>query len=147
MHQGLGVLPGTRTDANAHHALRITGPADPVRPPAVKEDPQAVAHPGGCPLRRGGTAQVFLHVGPNIPFRGRLYYCAGENEVIVNRNDDAACFQSAAEAIIAMFMDAETVPGPGPAEMVQASRLLECLVRGGSDGEPRDLAHVGPGGQ
>lgn len=81
-------------------------------------------------------SRVFLHVGPNLPFRGRLYYCAPDCEVIVNRNDDAACFENAACALMALFTGQDTPAGPGVEEMSEASRLLACIVRGGSDGRP-----------
>ena len=79
--------------------------------------------------------RIFLYVGTDIPFRGRLYYCAGDQEIIANQADDWACFENAATALIDLFAGRSMVSGPGLGEMNQATRLIEVMLRGGSDGK------------
>lgn len=92
----------------------------------------------GMVILEDGT-QVMLHVSARLPFRGRLYYCAGESEVIVNRNDDAACFQNAAKALVALFTDPDNIPGPDAQTMRKASSLLGYIVQGGKDGDEKPV--------
>lgn len=83
--------------------------------------------------------RVFLYVGEDIPFRGRLYYCNPDSDVIVNDNDDSACFISSARAIEALMFGLD-VPDPGPERMLEAARLIDVMVKGGTDGPPVSFA-------
>ena len=96
-------------------------------------------HGTGMAILEDGT-QILLHVSAELPFRGRLYYCAGESEVIVNRGDDAACFQSAAKALIALFTAPDNIPGPDARTMREASSLLAYIVQGGRDGVEKPVS-------
>ena len=81
------------------------------------------------------NTRVFLYVGEDVPFRGRLYYCGPEDEVIVNDNDDSACFTSSARAIEALILG-QDAPGPGPEQMAEATRLIQLIAQGGADAQP-----------
>jgi len=83
---------------------------------------------------------VFIYVGLDVPFRGRLDYCTKEREVIANQPDDWACFERGAKALVELFTDRSPVPGPGPEEMREAVRLIAAMVRGGRDGRPVQIS-------
>ena len=101
--------------------------ASPVAEYQPMDDPKGRA---GRVLLEDGT-RVFLYIGEDLPWRGRLYYCASEEtEVIVNDNRDAACFDAAAAAIASLFTDGRTPDMTDYAHMVEASRLVECIVTG-----------------
>ena len=71
-----------------------------------------------------------------------LWQCknADKDEAIVNDGDDAACFSRSSRAVIDLLSGVEAVPGPGPEEMKQASRLLAHICAGGADGKEIPIA-------
>jgi len=88
---------------------------------------------GGLVELEDGT-RIFVYVGADVPFRGRLYYETKDSALRADEPDDWACFERAAKALVELFSGRSPAPGPGPEEMRQAARFLEILIQGGSDG-------------
>lgn len=78
--------------------------------------------------------RIFLHTGPDVTFFMHLCYSNKDKTMLVKGETTYAVFQAAALAIVAAF-ERRPYDAPGPTEMREATRLLDCIVRGGSAGK------------
>ena len=84
-------------------------------------------------LQMENGTRLFLYLGGDTPSGGRIDYRTKDAAVLAQEGNMGVIFESAARALIDFFSGG--TPACGHPEMVEAIRLLECVLRGGSDGK------------
>ena len=88
-------------------------------------------------LKTEDGTQVFMHLTANAPYGGRIDYVTKEGAVVAQDADMAGAFENSARAVVDFFSGGS--PAYGTEAMVEAVRLYECIMRGGSDGKEISL--------
>ena len=85
-------------------------------------------------LELANGTRVLLNVGPGAPAGASLCYANRDRFAMAGDADKGDMFADASAAMMDLFQgNART--RPGTIEMLEACRMVECIVRGGTDGK------------